>query len=160
MKVRITMESGKTMDAILYPECAPQSVANFCNLVKKGFYTGVQFHRVINNFMIQCGDPAFGGGVVGDNGTIVGEFTANGIANPLGHYRGVLSMARTNVFDSAGSQFFIVHQDSHFLDGQYAAFGMLVSGYDVLDEIASTQTAANDIPVAPKIIQSIEMLDE
>ena len=143
--VTITMQDGGVMTAELYPEVAPNTVNNFISLVKKGFYNGLIFHRVISGFMIQGGDPE-GTGMGGPDYTIRGEFAGNGFKNDLKHDRGVLSMARANHPDSAGSQFFIMHADGHFLDGQYAAFGKLISGEDVLDRIASVRTSFSDRP--------------
>ena len=143
--VTITMQDGGVMTAELYPEVAPNTVNNFISLVKKGFYNGLIFHRVISGFMIQGGDPE-GTGMGGPDYTIKGEFAANGFRNELKHDRGVLSMARAQHPDSAGSQFFIMHADGHFLDGQYAAFGKLTSGEDVLDRIASVRTNFSDRP--------------
>ena len=143
--VTIEMENGDVIKAELYPEIAPNTVNNFISLVKKGFYDGVIFHRVIPGFMIQGGDPK-GIGIGGPGYSIKGEFTANGFPNSLKHARGVLSMARTMAPNSAGSQFFIMHEDSPHLDGQYAAFGKLISGEDVLDRIASVRTSFSDRP--------------
>ena len=143
--VTIKMQDGGIMTAELYPEVAPNTVNNFISLVKKGFYDGLIFHRVISGFMIQGGDPE-GTGIGGPDYTIKGEFAANGFRNELKHDRGVLSMARAQHPDSAGSQFFIMHADGHFLDGQYAAFGKLTSGEDVLDRIAAVRTNFSDRP--------------
>ena len=140
--VTIEMEDGGKIVAELYPEMAPISVNNFISLVKKGFYDGLIFHRVISGFMIQGGDPQ-GVGIGGPGYCIKGEFSANGVKNPLSHKRGVLSMARAQAMDSAGSQFFIMHADGEFLDGQYAAFGMVTEGMDVVDRIAATKTGLN-----------------
>ena len=150
----IEMEDGKVIKAELYPDIAPISVANFISLAGKGFYNGLIFHRVIKDFMIQGGCPK-GNGTGGPGYCIKGEFSANGVANPLKHERGVLSMARTNVPDSAGSQFFIVHADSPHLDGQYAAFGKVVEGMDVVDEIASVRVDYNDKPRKPQVMKSV-----
>ena len=150
----IEMEDGKVIKAELYPDIAPISVANFISLAGKGFYNGLIFHRVIKDFMIQGGCPK-GNGTGGPGYCIKGEFSANGVANPLKHERGVLSMARTNVLDSAGSQFFIVHADSPHLDGQYAAFGKVIEGMDVVDEIASTRVDYNDKPRKPQVMKSV-----
>ena len=150
----IEMEDGKVIKAELYPDIAPISVANFISLAGKGFYSGLIFHRVIKDFMIQGGCPK-GNGTGGPGYCIKGEFSANGVANPLKHERGVLSMARTNVPDSAGSQFFIVHADSPHLDGQYAAFGKVVEGMDVVDEIASVRVDYNDKPRKPQVMKSV-----
>ena len=136
--VTIEMENGDIMKAELYPEIAPNTVNNFVSLCKKGFYDGVIFHRVISGFMIQGGDPE-GRGVGGPGYSIRGEFTSNGFRNDLKHSRGVLSMARTMAPNSAGSQFFIMHEDSPHLDGQYASFGKITEGLDVVDKIANTR---------------------
>ena len=132
--VTITMENGDEIHLELYPDIAPNTVANFVQLAQDGFYDGTIFHRVIAGFMIQGGDPT-GTGMGGPGFTIKGEFSANGIENPLSHTRGAISMARAKPFDSASSQFFIVHEDSTFLDGQYAAFGYVTEGMDVVDQI-------------------------
>ncbi len=150
----IEMEDGKVIKAELYPDIAPISVANFISLAGKGFYNGLIFHRVIKDFMIQGGCPK-GNGTGGPGYCIKGEFSANGVANPLKHERGVLSMARTSVPDSAGSQFFIVHADSPHLDGQYAAFGKVVEGMDVVDEIAGVRVDYNDKPRKPQVMKSV-----
>ncbi len=143
--VTIEMESGGIIKAELYPEIAPNSVRNFLSLVKKGYYDGVIFHRVIPGFMIQGGDPN-GTGTGGPGYCIKGEFSANGFKNDLRHARGVLSMARTNAPNSAGSQFFIMHEDSPHLDGQYASFGKVTEGLDVVDAIATTKRNYSDKP--------------
>lgn len=144
--VTIEMENGDIMKAELYPEVAPNTVNNFISLVKKGFYDGIIFHRVIEGFMIQGGDPEGTG--MGDPGySIQGEFNYNGFANDLKHTPGVLSMARAMDPDSAGSQFFIMHEAAPHLDGQYAAFGKIIEGMDVVDAIATTKTGAMDRPV-------------
>ena len=144
--VTIEMENGGTIKAELYPAIAPNTVNNFISLVKKGFYDGTIFHRVIPGFMIQGGDPT-GTGMGGPGHTIPGEFTANGFKNDLKHTRGVLSMARTMDPNSAGSQFFIMHMDAPHLDGQYAAFGKVIEGIEVVDSIARTpRNMANDKP--------------
>ena len=140
--------------AELYPEIAPNTVNNFLSLVKKGFYDGVIFHRVIPGFMIQGGDPQ-GTGMGGPGYCIRGEFTANGFQNDLKHERGVLSMARTMAPDTAGSQFFIMHKFSPHLDGQYAAFGKVISGMDVVDRIAMTRTTYMDKPVQDQRMVSV-----
>lgn len=140
----------------IFEDIAPISSQNFLELVNSGFYNGLTFHRIIRGFMIQGGDPN-GNGTGGSEKNILGEFTANGIINPLGHYRGVLSMARANDFNSASSQFFICHADSHFLNGNYAAFGVLVSGYSTLDTIANVQTNERDFPINPVIIEYAKM---
>ena len=132
--VTITMENGDVMKAELYPEIAPNTVNNFISLVNKGFYDGVIFHRVIRGFMIQGGDPE-GTGRGGSDETIKGEFSENGVKNDISHERGVISMARSSDPDSASSQFFIVQSDSTYLDGQYAAFGHVTEGMDIVDQI-------------------------
>ena len=149
--VTITMENGDVMKAELYPEIAPNTVDNFISLVKKGFYDGLTFHRVIKGFMIQGGCPN-GTGTGGPGYTIKGEFKANGVDNPIKHTRGTLSMARASDPNSAGSQFFIMHKDAPYLDGSYAAFGHVVDGIEVVDKIASTRTGANDRPLERVII--------
>ncbi len=144
--VIIEMENGKKIKLELYPETAPITVENFESLVKKGFYDGLIFHRVIKDFMIQGGCPE-GTGTGGPGYHIKGEFASNGIKNDLKHTRGVISMARSMMKDSAGSQFFIMHKDAPHLDGEYAAFGKVVEGMDVVDEIAETKTGYGDRPV-------------
>ena len=144
--VTFEMENGKTFKAELYPEKAPNTVNNFVSLVKKGFYNGLIFHRVIAGFMIQGGDPK-GVGTGGPGYHIKGEFSSNGFkANDLTHERGVLSMARAQHPDSAGSQFFVMHADSDYLDGQYAAFGRVIEGMETVDAIADTKTDWYDKP--------------
>ena len=152
--VRIEMEDGGVMRAELYPETAPITVANFEKLVKDGFYDGVIFHRVIPGFMIQGGDPT-GTGMGGPGWNIKGEFAANGVPNNLKHTAGVLSMARSSDMDSAGSQFFIMHADGDFLDGQYAAFGMVLGGLDEVDVIASVPTDSSDKPRTNQVIRTV-----
>ena len=152
--VTIEMENGKIMKAELYPEIAPNTVNNFISLVNKGFYDGVIFHRVIPGFMIQGGDPK-GTGTGGPGYTIRGEFTSNGFKNDLKHSRGVLSMARTMAPNSAGSQFFIMHEDSPHLDGQYASFGKIIEGVEVVDEICSVRTDYNDKPRQPQVMKKV-----
>ena len=152
--VTITMENGDIMKAELYPDIAPQSVYNFISLIKKGFYDGLIFHRVIRGFMIQGGDPE-GIGIGGPGYSIKGEFAMNGIANDLEHEAGVLSMARSMHPDSAGSQFFIMHKTSHHLDGQYAAFGRIIEGQDVVDKIAECETGFQDKPVKPQVMKTV-----
>ena len=149
--VTIQMKDGGVMKAELYPEIAPESVKNFVDLASKGFYNGLIFHRVIPGFMIQGGDPE-GTGMGGPGYTIKGEFAANGFKNDLKHTRGVLSMARAMDPNSAGSQFFIMHEDSPHLDGQYAAFGKLIEGIEVVDKIASVRTDYQDRPLEPQQI--------
>ena len=152
--VTITMTNGDVMKAELYPEIAPNTVNNFISLVQKGFYDGLIFHRVISGFMIQGGDPQ-GTGMGGPGYSIKGEFAMNGVRNDLKHTRGVLSMARSMMPNSAGSQFFIMHADAPHLDGQYAAFGKVVEGLDVVDKIASVRTGWQDKPVEEQKIQSM-----
>ncbi|MCR4731192.1 MAG: peptidylprolyl isomerase [Saccharofermentans sp.] len=150
--VTIQMKDGGVMKAELYPEIAPITVQNFIDLASKGFYNGLIFHRVIPGFMIQGGDPQ-GTGVGGPGYCIKGEFSANGFRNDLKHTRGVLSMARAMDPDSAGSQFFIMHEDYPSLDGQYAAFGKLIEGIEVVDKIASVRTDYMDKPLEPQQIE-------
>ena len=152
--VTITMTNGDVMKAELYPEIAPNTVTNFISLVQKGFYDGLIFHRVISGFMIQGGDPQ-GTGMGGPGYSIKGEFAMNGVRNDLKHTRGVLSMARSMMPNSAGSQFFIMHANAPHLDGQYAAFGKVVEGLDVVDKIASVRTGWQDKPVEEQKIQSM-----
>ena len=152
--VTFTMENGDTMKAELYPEVAPNTVNNFISLVKKGFYDGLIFHRIISGFMIQGGDPD-GTGMGGPGYSIKGEFSYNGVDNNLKHSRGVLSMARAQHPDSAGSQFFIMHANAPHLDGQYAAFGKLIEGEEVLDSIASVDTDWNDRPRKPQVMKTV-----
>ena len=152
--VTIEMEDGGVMKAELYPEIAPNTVNNFISLVKQGFYDGVIFHRVIPGFMIQGGDPK-GVGVGGPGYCIRGEFAANGFKNDLKHSRGVLSMARTMAPNSAGSQFFIMHENSPHLDGQYAAFGKVIEGIEVVDRICSVRTDYNDKPRIPQVMKKV-----
>ena len=154
IKATIEMENGKKMTLELYPEYAPQTVENFVELANEHFYDGLIFHRVIKNLMIQGGDP-LGTGFGGSDKKIKGEFAANGVNNPLRHERGVISMARSQSPNSASSQFFIVHKDSPHLDGQYAAFGKVVDGIDVVDEIASVRTDYNDKPLKKQKIKTI-----
>jgi peptidyl-prolyl cis-trans isomerase B (cyclophilin B) len=152
--VTITMEDGSIIRAELYPDMAPNTVRNFISLIQKGFYDGVIFHRVINGFMIQGGDPT-GTGTGGPGYSIRGEFARNGFDNPLKHTEGVLSMARAMHPDSAGSQFFIMHKDAPHLDGQYAAFGKVTDGMDVVDRIAGTRCNFNDRPLEEQKIRSM-----
>lgn len=152
--VTITMADGSVMKAELYPEIAPNTVNNFISLVKKGFYDGLIFHRVIAGFMIQGGCP-LGQGTGGPGYSIKGEFAQNGFRNDLKHTPGVLSMARAMHPDSAGSQFFIMHQTSPHLDGSYAAFGKVIEGQDVVDTIAMTRTGWGDRPKTPQKIASM-----
>ena len=156
--VTIEMENGDIIKAELYPEVAPNTVNNFISLVKNKFYDGVIFHRVIRGFMIQGGDPQ-GIGVGGPGYSIKGEFKMNGVPNDLKHTRGVLSMARAMAPNSAGSQFFIMHEDAPHLDGQYAAFGKVVSGMDVVDRIASVPTDWNDKPKTAVKMKTVELIE-
>ena len=148
--VVIEMEHGGKIELELSPEAAPKTVANFLKLVGEGFYDGLIFHRVISGFMIQGGDPE-GTGMGGSKDKIVGEFKANGFNNPIKHVRGVISMARTNDPNSASSQFFIMHADYPYLDGKYAAFGKVVSGMDVVDQIASVPTLSERPRIAMRM---------
>lgn len=152
--VVIEMANGKKIKLELYPEAAPITVENFEKLVSEGFYNGLIFHRVIKDFMIQGGDPT-GTGTGGSGKKIKGEFLANGVNNPIKHERGVISMARSAMPDSASSQFFIVHKDAPHLDGSYAAFGRVVEGIDVVDEIACTETGYMDRPVEDQIMKRV-----
>ena len=152
--VTIEMENGDIIKAELYPEIAPNTVNNFISLVNKGFYDGVIFHRVIRGFMIQGGDPE-GTGIGGPGYSIHGEFSNNGFTNNLKHTPGVLSMARTMMPNSAGSQFFIMHKTSPHLDGAYAAFGKITEGMDVVNKIAETATDYSDRPLAPQVMKKV-----
>ena len=152
--VTFTMENGDTMKAELYPEVAPNTVNNFISLVKKGFYDGLIFHRIISGFMIQGGDPD-GTGMGGPGYSIKGEFSYNGVDNNLKHSRGVLSMARTMMPNSAGSQFFIMHKNSPHLDGSYAAFGKIVDGLDIVNKIADVPTDYMDRPLEDQRIKTV-----
>ena len=152
--VTFEMENGDIIKAELYPEVAPNTVNNFVSLVKKGFYDGLIFHRVINGFMIQGGCPQ-GIGIGGPGYSIKGEFSGNGVANDLAHTAGVLSMARANDPDSAGSQFFIMHKDAPYLDRQSAAFGMVIEGMDVVNKIATVMTDYNDKPLQPQQMKTV-----
>ena len=154
--ITITMQNGSVMKGELYPEIAPNTVNNFISLVKKGYYNGLIFHRVIPGFMIQGGCPD-GTGMGGPGYSIKGEFTQNGFKNDLKHTKGVLSMARTMAPNSAGSQFFIMHQTSPHLDGAYAAFGKITEGLDVIDAIAGVRTDFRDRPLEDQIIRSMEV---
>ena len=155
--VVITMNSGKKIEIELYPEVAPITCENFEKLVKSGFYNGLIFHRVIKGFMIQGGCPE-GTGMGGPGWTIKGEFAANGVENNLKHTPGVLSMARTNDPNSAGSQFFIMHEAAPHLDGSYAAFGKVVSGMDVVNEIADAKTDRYDRPYEDMVMTKVEIV--
>lgn len=148
IQATITMADGGKIVLELYPDIAPQSVRNFVYLARQGFYDGLKFHRIMKGFMIQGGDPD-GNGTGGPGYSIKGEFSQNGVKNDLKHTRGVISMARSNNFDSAGSQFFIVQEDSDFLDGQYAAFGKVISGMDEVDKLADTPNSGDNGAVAP-----------
>ena len=158
VNVKITMEGGAEIELELYPDCAPATVANFKSLVESGFYNGLTFHRIIKGFMIQGGDP-LGNGTGGSDKTIKGEFVMNGFDNPLNHTRGVISMARSQMPNSASSQFFIMHQDAPHLDGSYAAFGMVTRGIEVVDEIAETPVGWDgQTPKVTPVIKSIELI--
>lgn len=159
--VTFTMESGKSFKAELYPEVAPNTVNNFISLVNKGFYNGLQFHRIIEHFMIQGGDPK-GNGTGGPGYGIKGEFKANGFNNELKHDAGVLSMARSQAPDSAGSQFFVMHEAAPHLDGQYASFGKVIEGMEVVNEIATTPMkksmgwfGTSSTPATPQIMKTV-----
>ena len=152
--VTFVMENGDTFKAELFPDIAPQSVYNFISLVNSGFYNGMIFHRVIPGFMIQGGDPE-GTGMGGPGYSIKGEFASNGFVNNLKHTKGVLSMARSMMPDSAGSQFFIMHETSPHLDGEYAAFGRITEGQDVVDAIAVTETDFSDKPKTPQVMKTV-----
>lgn len=158
MKAIIEMENGGLMTLELYPETAPITVANFVKLAKSGFYDGLIFHRVIENFMIQGGDPT-GTGMGGPGWEIKGEFASNGVKNPLKHTRGVISMARSSRPDSAGSQFFIMHKNAPHLDGSYAAFGKMTDGFETLDKIATTPTDYSDRPRTAQKIKTVTIED-
>ena len=156
--IRITMENGKVIELELDAAAAPITVANFEKLAKSGFYNGLTFHRIIPGFMVQGGDPQ-GNGMGGPGWEIKGEFRANGVENPIKHTRGVISMARSMNPNSAGSQFFIMHQDAPHLDGQYAAFGKVVAGMDVVDKIAAVPTDWNDKPKTPVKMKTVELIE-
>lgn len=156
--VQIEMENGKKIKIELYPDAAPITVANFEKLVKEGFYDGLIFHRVIKDFMIQGGDPT-GTGMGGADEKIKGEFIINGVNNMVRHERGVISMARSADPNSASSQFFIVHKTSPHLNGQYAAFGKVVEGMDVVDEIAEVATDYTDKPTTPQVMKKVTIVD-
>lgn len=158
MDIEIVMENGGIIKAELYPASAPITVANFVKLIEENFFDGLIFHRVISGFMIQ------GGGMTVDGAqkpaeSIKGEFKKNGVDNPLKHTRGVLSMARTIFPNSASSQFFIMHEDAPHLDGEYAAFGKVTDGMDIVDAIAETATDYQDCPIEPQIIKTIRMAE-
>lgn len=152
--VTFQMADGKTIQAELYPEIAPNTVNNFISLVQKGYYDGLIFHRVIRGFMIQGGCPQ-GSGMGGPGYGIKGEFSSNGFANGLKHAKGVLSMARSMNPNSAGSQFFIMHENAPHLDGQYAAFGKVIEGLDVVDAIAEVKTGMQDRPAQPVVMEKV-----
>ena len=152
--VTITMENGDVIKAELYPEIAPNTVNNFVSLIKKNFYDGLIFHRVIKGFMIQGGDPE-GTGCGGPGYSIKGEFSSNGVKNDLKHTEGVISMARSMDPDSAGSQFFIMHKTSPHLDGSYAAFGKVIEGMEVVNKIAETATDYTDRPLEPQVMETV-----
>ena len=157
--VRIEMENGGIIDIELYEDKAPITVANFKKLVSEGFYDGLIFHRVIAGFMIQGGDPT-GTGCGGSSEKIKGEFRANGVENDISHVRGVVSMARSQMPNSASSQFFIMHADGKFLDGNYAAFGKVVSGIEVVDEIAGVKTNFQDRPIIDMKMAKVTLIEE
>ena len=157
--VEITMRDGGVIKLELYPDIAPITVENFTKLASEGFYDGLIFHRVIKGFMIQGGDPE-GTGMGGSDTNIKGEFAVNGVANNISHVRGVISMARARSYNSASSQFFIVHKDSTYLDGQYAAFGRVIEGMEVVDAIAEVPTNGNDRPLTEQVIETIRVVEE
>ena len=161
--VRIVMKNGDAMLVELYPDDAPITVANFKALVAEKYYDGVTFHRIISGFMIQGGDPDGDGYSNGDRPTIKGEFSANGVKNPIKHERGVISMARSSSPDSASTQFFIVHQttvnNTESLDGQYAAFGKLLAGYGTLDKIAGVETDGSDRPTKKQVMAEVRFVN-
>ena len=158
-EVKVTMENGGEFIIELMPEYAPLTVANFERLVKNGFYDGLTFHRVIDGFMAQGGDPE-GTGCGGSDKNIKGEFRANGVNNTLSHTRGVVSMARSQFYDSASSQFFICYGDCTFLDGQYAAFGKVIEGMEVVDGFLKTERIGREraMPVKPIVMKKVEMI--
>ncbi|MCR4879933.1 MAG: peptidylprolyl isomerase [Bacilli bacterium] len=158
MKALLEIKDYGEIELELYEDVAPITVANFVKLVNKGFYDGLTFHRVIKGFMIQGGCPD-GTGMGGPGYSIKGEFKANGVANPLKHTRGVISMARAMDPNSAGSQFFIMHKDAPHLDGQYAAFGKVTRGIEVVDKIAIVRTDYRDKPLEPVIIEKAEIIE-
>lgn len=157
--VEITMENGGKIKIELDPTAAPITVENFEKLVRQGFYDGLTFHRIIPGFMIQGGDPE-GTGMGGPGYGIKGEFARNGVDNPIKHTRGVISMARSMMPNSAGSQFFIMHEDAPHLDGSYAAFGHVVEGMEVVDEIAGVETDAGDRPLTPVVMKTVSITEE
>lgn len=157
--VEITMENGGKIKIELDASAAPITVENFEKLVKEGFYDGLTFHRIIPGFMIQGGDPE-GTGMGGPGYVIKGEFARNGVDNPIKHTRGVISMARSMAPDSAGSQFFIMHEDAPHLDGSYAAFGHVVEGMEVVDQIACVETDYSDRPLTPVVMKTVRLVEE
>ncbi len=157
--IRITMENGSVIELELDETAAPKTVANFKKLVQSGFYNGLTFHRIIPGFMIQGGCPE-GTGMGGPGWEIEGEFKSNGWNNPLKHKRGVISMARSMDPNSAGSQFFIMHDDAPHLDGQYAAFGQVTKGIETVDEIAAVPTDYSDRPRTPVVMKTVELIEE
>ena len=158
VNVKITMNGGGEIELELYPDVAPETVANFKALVEEGFYNGLTFHRIIKGFMIQGGDP-LGNGTGGSDKTIKGEFRSNGFDNPLNHTRGVISMARSMMPNSASSQFFIMHEDAPHLDGSYAAFGKVTKGMEIVDEIADTPVGWDgQTPRVTPVIEKMELI--
>ncbi len=156
-RIGISVKNFGKVIVELFPNVAPKTVANFLELVQTKFYDGLTFHRIISGFMIQGGDP-LGNGTGGSKKNIVGEFRENGIQNPLMHSRGVISMARSMMYNSASSQFFIMHQDASYLDGAYAAFGVVVEGMEVVDKIASVKTNSYDAPLEKVMIEEMKVL--
>ena len=156
-KVKMSVQGYGDIVVELFPKVAPITVKNFLTLIEQGFYNGLTFHRIISGFMIQGGDP-LGNGTGGSKDKIKGEFLKNGVDNPLMHTRGVISMARSMFPDSASSQFFIMHQDAPHLDGSYAAFGVVTSGIEVVDQIAAVATDYNDKPQTPVILKKVELI--
>lgn len=162
--IEMVIKDFGTVKLELYPDIAPITTANFVKLVNEKFYDGLTFHRIFPGFMIQGGDPE-GNGTGGSKETIKGEFASNGVNNPLSHTRGVISMARSQKMDSASSQFFIMHQDSNFLDGNYAAFGKVVEGMEVIDKVTETECTYNPVdrnnttPVNPPVIESVRVIE-
>lgn len=156
-KIKMTIAKFGSIVLELFPTVAPKTVSNFLKLVEDGFYNGLTFHRIIEGFMIQGGDP-LGTGIGGSKQKIVGEFAQNGFDNPLEHTRGVISMARSNMPNSASSQFFIMHQDAPYLDGGYAAFGAVIEGIEVVDQIAGVQTDYTDCPIEKVVIEEVKRI--
>ena len=158
VNVKITMTGSGEIELELYPDIAPETVANFKSLVEEGFYDGLTFHRIIKGFMIQGGDP-LGNGMGGSDKNIKGEFKMNGFDNPLKHTRGVISMARSQMPNSASSQFFIMHEDAPHLDGSYAAFGKVTKGIEIVDEIADTPVGWDgQTPKVTPVIESMKLI--